>query len=465
LTGASTAANPGGEAKTSIPRSLGANVSTAETVARGANRRRAVVASTVGTTIEWYDFFLYNTASALIFPALFFPKQAAFTGILLSFGTQFVGFAARPVGAAIFGHYGDRIGRKATLIATLLLMGISTTLIGVLPTYSAIGYAAPVLLTLLRIGQGVGVGGEWGGSVLMSMEWGSRRRRGLMASWPQLGVPLGLVLSTGVVRLMTSWTGPDFNHWGWRIPFLLSIVLIAVGLYVRLRVTESPEFTAVLQARAVARRPLVEVIRTQWTTILSSAFVRMSEQAPFYLFTSFVLTYGTTQLKLNRNGLLNDILIAATIGLLSVPLFGYLSDRFGRRQVYGAGIVGTALFAFPYFGLLNTKTSALVLLGIVVSLLFHDMQYGPQAALIAEGFGPNLRYSGAGLGYQLASVIAGGPAPLIATKILQETGSSTGISWYIIGCCVLGLAALLLMPRRAQTDDPQTVVATSGSEP
>jgi MFS family permease len=441
-----------------------ANVSTAETVARGGQRRRAVVASTVGTTIEWYDFFLYNTASALIFPALFFPKQAAFTGILLSFGTQFVGFAARPVGAAIFGHYGDRIGRKATLIATLLLMGISTTLIGLLPTYSTIGYVAPVLLTLLRVGQGIGVGGEWGGSVLMSMEWGHRKQRGLMASWPQLGVPLGLVLSTGVIRLTTDWTGPDFDNWGWRVPFLLSVVLIGVGLYVRLRVMESPEFAAVLQTRTVARRPLVEVIRTQWQTILSSAFVRMGEQAPFYLFTSFVLTYGTTQLLLNRNGLLNDILIAATLGLLTVPLFGYLSDRLGRRRVYGAGIVGTALFAFPYFGLLNTKTSGLVLLGIVLSLIFHDMQYGPQAALIAEGFGPNLRYSGAGLGYQLASVIAGGPAPLIATKILQETGSSTGISWYIIGCCVLGLAALLLMPRRTQTDDPQTAPATVGSD-
>ena len=439
-------------------------MSTAEIAAGGTHRRRAVVASTVGTTIEWYDFFLYNTASALIFPMLFFPKQAAFTGILLSFGTQFVGFAARPVGAAIFGHYGDRIGRKATLIATLLVMGISTTLIGLLPTYHTIGYLAPILLTLLRIGQGIGVGGEWGGSVLMSMEWGHRKQRGLMASWPQLGVPLGLILSTGVFRLTTSWTGPDFNSWGWRIPFLLSIVLVGVGLYVRLRVMESPEFAAVLQTRTVARRPLVEVVRTQWPTIITSAFVRMGEQAPFYLFTSFVLTYGTTHLKLNRNGLLNDILIAATIGLISVPLFGALSDRLGRRRVYGAGIVCTAVFAFPYFGLLNTKTSALVLIGIVVSLIVHDMQYGPQAALIAEGFGANLRYSGAGLGYQLASVIAGGPAPLIATKILQETGSSTGISWYIVGCCVLGMAALLLMPRRSQPDEPQPVSVASGGE-
>jgi MFS family permease len=437
-----------------------AAVPAAEPAVRG-SRRRAVIASTVGTTIEWYDFFLYNTASALIFPAIFFPKQAAFTGILLSFGTQFVGFAARPVGAAIFGHYGDRIGRKAMLITTLLLMGISTFLIGLLPGYHTIGYLAPVLLTLLRIGQGIGVGGEWGGSVLLSMEWGVRRRRGLMASWPQLGVPLGLVLSTGIVRLMTTWTGASFDNWGWRIPFLLSVVLIGVGLYVRLRVLESPEFTALRDRAAVITQPLVEVIRRQWRTILSSAFIRMSEQAPFYLFTSFVLTYGTKQLGLVRNDLLNDVLIAATVGLLTVPLFGFLSDRFGRRAVYGSGIIGTAVFAFPYFGLLNTKTSGLVLLAIVVSLVFHDVQYGPQAALIAERFGPNVRYSGAGLGYQLASVIAGGPAPLIATRILQDTGSSTGIAWYIVGCCVLAAVALLLMPAHSTVeDDPVSAPAT-----
>ncbi|MFL6112931.1 MAG: MFS transporter, partial [Catenulispora sp.] len=286
-------------------------------------RRRAVIASTVGTTIEWYDFFLYGTAAALIFPTQFFPKQVAYAGILLSFGTQFVGFAARPVGAAIFGHFGDRLGRKAMLVTTLVLMGVSTFLIGALPGYRTLGYAAPVLLTLLRVAQGIGVGGEWGGSVLLSMEWGSARRRGLMASWPQLGVPMGLVLSTGIVKIMTLVSGPGFDRWGWRIPFLLSAVLVGIGLYVRLKVLESPEFVAVRVEDTVVRRPLVEVIRRQWREIIASAFVRMSEQAPFYLFITFVLTYGTTQLRLQRGDLLNDTLIAAAVGLLSVPIFGH----------------------------------------------------------------------------------------------------------------------------------------------
>jgi metabolite-proton symporter len=422
-------------------------------------RRRAVLASTVGTTIEWYDFFLYGTAAALIFPKLFFPGSDPYVGVLLAFGTQFVGFAARPIGAAIFGHYGDRIGRKSTLITTLLIMGICTALIGILPTYAAIGIAAPILLTVLRLLQGVAVGGEWGGSVLLAMEWGSVKRRGFMASWPQLGVPLGLLLSTAMVQLMSSTTGPAFETWGWRVPFLASVLLVGVGLYVRLRVLESPEFAAVKEKQTVVKRPVVEVLRTQWREVLVSAFVRLSEQAPFYLFITFVLTYGTQQLQLQRSSLLTDTLVAAAIGLVSVPLFGWLSDLIGRRLMYGIGIVCTALYAFPYFGLLNTRAAGLVLLAIVLSLIFHDMQYGPQAALIAESFGTNLRYSGAGLGYQLASVIAGGPAPLIAAAILKNTGSSTGISWYIIGCCVVAMGALLLMPRPADSAPPSVEAA------
>jgi metabolite-proton symporter len=412
-------------------------------------RRRAVVASTIGTTIEWYDFFLYNTAAALVFPALFFPGDDEFAGVLAAFGTQFVGFAARPIGAAIFGHFGDRVGRKTTLISTLLLMGVGTFVIGVLPSHASIGIAAPILLVVMRIAQGLGVGGEWGGSVLMAMEWGTSNRRGFFTSWPQLGVPLGLLLSTALVGVMNSAAGKDgFLSWGWRVPFLLSVILIGVGLYVRLRVLESPDFERVKAQRAVVRRPALEVFRTNWRDILLSAFVRMSEQAPFYLFITFVLTYTTRTLKLPRGEVLNYTLIAAAIGLVSVPLFGYLSDRIGRRLMYGIGVVLTGLFAFPYFLLMDTKVGLLVALAIVLSLVFHDMQYGPQAALISETFGANLRYSGAGIGYQLASVIAGGPAPLIAAYILNATGSSAGISWYIVGCAVVSLIALVLMPNR-----------------
>ncbi|MGI8718293.1 MAG: MFS transporter, partial [Lapillicoccus sp.] len=343
-----------------------------------ANRRWAVLASTVGTTIEWYDFFLYGTAAALVFPKLFFPGGSDFAGVLASFSTLFVGFAARPIGAAIFGHYGDRVGRKTTLVTTLVLMGVATFLIGLLPGAASIGIAAPVILTLLRILQGIGVGGEWGGSVLMSMEWGDSHRKGLMASFPQLGVPMGLLLSTGMVKLMTGVTTPEaFLSWGWRVPFLVSFVLVLVGLYVRLRVLESPEFAQVKENKTVVKRPFVDVWKNHPREILTSAFVRLSEQAPFYLFITFVLTYGTKQLKIAQGELLNYTLVAAALGLVTVPLFGHLSDRFGRRTMYGTGIVCTALYAFPYFGLLNTKASGLVLLAIVLSLVFHDMQYGP----------------------------------------------------------------------------------------
>ena len=424
------------------------NTSQAQVVKRN-HRRRAVLASTVGTTIEWYDFFLYGTAAALIFPKLFFPGSSAYMGVLASFATLFVGFAARPVGAAIFGHYGDRVGRKATLVITLAMMGLATFLIGMLPSHATIGIFAPVLLTLLRLVQGIAVGGEWGGSVLMSMEWGDKRRRGLMASWPQLGVPMGLLLSTGMVKWMSAVTGPGFDTWGWRIPFLFSIVLVGIGLYVRLRVMESPEFSEVKAQQTVVKQPVWVAIRLYPREILTSALVRMSEQAPFFLFITFVLTYGTKHLDMAKGQLLNYTIIAAALGLFSVPFFGHLSDRFGRKLIYGLGVVCTGLYAFPYFGLLNTRNSGLVLLAIVVSLTVHDMQYGPQAALIAESFGTNVRYSGAGIGYQLASVIAGGPAPLIAAWILKTSGSSIGISWYIVGCSVISLGALILMPRRA----------------
>ncbi|MEQ4521071.1 MFS transporter [Pseudarthrobacter sp. B907] len=437
---------------------------TTQAVTREQAARRATIASVVGTTIEWYDFFLYGTAAALVFPQLFFPGQNAFAGVLFAFGTQFVGFVARPVGAAIFGHYGDRIGRKTTLMATLFLMAFGTVLIGFLPTYQAIGVAAPILLTLLRIIQGIGVGGEWGGSVLLSMEWGRRGRRGFSASWPQIGVPLGLVLSTGVVRITSGITGTEgFASFGWRIPFIISILLIGVGLFVRLRVIESPDFEAVRKSNKIVRNPLIEVIKRQPKEILLSALVRMSEQAPFYLFITFVITYAVKHLQLNSNSILDDTLIAAALGLVSVPLFGWLSDKFGRRKVYGVGIVLTALFAFPYFAMLDTREPFIVGVAIVVSLILHDIQYGPQAALIAESFDADIRYTGAGLGYQLASVVAGGPAPLIAAALLAQYGNSTAISLYIIACCAIAMVALIFLPKAAHRFEESPEIKTEAT--
>ncbi len=405
-----------------------------------------MIAGTVGTSIEWYDFFLYGTAAALVFPKLFFPGSSPYIGALASFATYAVGFAARPVGAAIFGHYGDRIGRKTALVATLMLMGIASTLIGVLPGHASIGIWAPTLLVLLRVVQGIGVGGEWGGSVTLCMEWGNPKRRGLMGSWPQLGVPIGLLLSTGAVSLFSHISGDSFATWGWRVPFLLSIVLVGIGMWARLSVSESPLFAREVESETVERQPLVEVIKRNPREILCSALLRMSEQAPFYIFTAFVLSYGTETLGFSKNFLTNSVMLAAAVSLFSVPFFGHLSDRVGRRRVYLAGAVATAIVAIPYFLLLDSKIAPLVVIAIVVSLIPHDMQYGPQAALIAESFTTRLRYSGAGLGYQLASVIAGGPAPLLATYLLHTFNSSLPIAFYIILCAVLTVIAVTLLP-------------------
>ena len=424
--------------------------------------RRAVVASTIGTSIEWYDFFLYSTATGLVFAKLFFPKSDPAVATLNVFLIYAVGFIARPIGAAIFGHYGDRIGRKATLIATLLLMGIATFLIGFVPTYASIGIWGAILLVVLRFVQGVGVGGEWGGSVLMSMEWGHRGgRRGLIASWPQFGVPVGLFLANGALLIMSNIAGATgFANWGWRVPFYFSIVLVAVGLYVRLRVFETPLFQRLVETKRIEPTPVLEVIRRNWKEILQSAFLRLSEQAPFYIFTAYVFTYGTTVLKQNRNFVLYAVLAASVLSFFSIPLFGYLSDRIGRKRVYMAGVALMGVWGFIYFGLLDTKVAALMFIAIFLSLIPHDAQYGPQAALIAESFTGRLRYSGASLGYQLASVIAGGPAPLIAATLyagpkflgIGAYKTSLAIAFYILVCAVISFIAVSTVKDRSKQD-------------
>ena len=412
-----------------------------------AQLRKAIIASTIGTAIEWYDFFLYGTAAGLVFGKLYFPNEDPLTATLAAFGTYFIGFVGRPIGAAIFGHYGDRIGRKATLIATLLLMGVATFLVAFVPTYSSIGIWGAVILTVLRMIQGIGVGGEWGGSVLLAMEWSrTHGQRGLVASWPQFGVPCGLFLSNLAVLAFSQWSGDQFLTWGWRIPFALSIVLVGVGLWIRLGILETPVFREVVKNNKVEKAPIVEVFRKHPKEIILSALLRVSEQAPFYIFTAFIFAYAVNTLHMSRNFILTAVLVASCVSFVTIPLSGHISDRIGRKKMYLIGAATVGLFGFLYFGMVDTAIPSAVFIAIVLSLIPHDMQYGPQAALIAEAFTPRLRYSGASLGYQLASIIAGGPAPIIATALFATYQSGYAIAVYIAACAVISLVAAAFMP-------------------
>ncbi|HJT58192.1 MAG TPA: MFS transporter [Ktedonobacteraceae bacterium] len=448
-----------------------------------------ILSSTIGTAIEWYDFFLYGTMATLVFPKVFFPESNALVGTLLSLFTFLVGFIARPFGGALFGHLGDRIGRKSTLIATLLLMGLSTLIIGFLPGYATLGVAAAIILVLLRLGQGLGVGGEWGGSVLLALEYGHRRNRGFWASWPQMGVPVGLILSTVIVNIVQSSSGAAFLSWAWRIPFFISALLIIIGLYIRLQILETPLFSEVKRQERDVSAPIIEAFRHSTPEILLSAGARFVEQAPFYLFSTFVITYGVDKLVLDKTLILNAITIAAIVELFTIPLFGYLSDIVGRRRWYLFGCVLMAAFAFPYFLLMNTKVSGIFILAVVLSIaLCHAWVYGPQAALIAERFGTRSRYSGASLGYQLAAPFAGGLAPIIALILLNGKGTLSALglsgvnvnigagSWqadsiYIIVLAVISFASVLGLKELTKADissvdaykitEGETVLATS----
>lgn len=431
-----------------------------------------IFSSTIGTAIEWYDFFLYGTMAALVFPKVFFPASNALISTLLSLFTFLVGFIARPFGGALFGHLGDRVGRKSTLIATLVLMGLATLLIGFLPGYASIGVAAPIILVLLRLGQGLGVGGEWGGSVLLALEYGHKRNRGFWASWPQMGVPIGLIFSTVIVNIVQgSSTSASFLDWAWRIPFFVSALLVLVGLYIRVRVLETPLFTEVKNQSRDVSAPIVEAFRHSTPEILLSAGARFVEQAPFYLFSVFVITYAVDKLQLDKTLILNAITIAAVVELFTIPLFGYLSDRFGRRRWYLIGCVLMAAFAFPYFLLMNTKATGAFILSVTLSFaLFHAWVYGPQAALIAERFGTRSRYSGASLGYQLAAPFAGGLAPIIALLLLNGksslsalglsgvvvsiggAGSWQAVSIYIVVLAVISFASVLGLKELTRAD-------------
>jgi len=407
--------------------------------------RRVVIASFIGTTIEWYDFFLYGTASALVFNKLFFPNYEQLTGTMIAFATYAVGFFARPLGGIVFGHFGDKIGRKSMLVTTLMLMGVATVLIGLLPTYSQIGVWAPILLVLLRFIQGFGVGGEWGGAVLMAVEHANQSRRGFYASWVQAGVPVGLLLANAVFMLASSMDEKAFLSWGWRVPFILGVLLLGVGMFIRLKIIESPVFTQAKTEDAGPKVPIMAVLRDHPRNVLLAMGARFAENAFFYIFTVLVLSYGSQQLGMPKSTLLNAVLIGSAVQLIVIPCFGALSDQVGRRPVYLGGAFFLMLFAFPFFWMIETRQSVLVVLAVVIGLIGHAAMYGPQAAFFSELFGTRVRYSGASLGYQLASPLAGGLAPLIATALLDQShGKPWSVAVYLIGMAAITLISVWL---------------------
>jgi MFS family permease len=421
-----------------------------EEVARRRHLTRAVVASTVGTTVEWYDFYLYGSAAALVFPRLFFSGLDPGLAQILSWVTFYAGFFGRPVGAAIFGHFGDRVGRKVLLVATMLLMGLSTMAIGFVPSHASIGMWGAVLLTMLRLLQGVAVGGEWSGSVLMAGEWAAPGKRGLMTSFPQMGSPLGLILANSALATMASVQDEAaFLEWGWRVPFLASLILVGIGLYIRIGILESPVFANIKARGKIVRAPIKVVLKDNWREVALTTLLRTGQLAPYYITTTFILAYGTEVLGLSRAMLLNCVSIRAVAALMVIPVAGFLSDKFGRKRIIAVGCVGTGLWMFALFGLMNTTVVGLIILGLVVDGIFQDLQYGPQAAVIAENFPASRRYTGSGLGYHLAAITAGGPAPIAASYLFETFQTSMAIAAFGLSTTLISLATLPALRNRA----------------
>jgi metabolite-proton symporter len=424
-----------------------------EHVGQTTSVRRVAMASLIGTTIEWYDFFIYGTAAALVLPQLFFPEFSPLAGTLAAFSTFAVGFFARPVGGVVFGHFGDKLGRKSMLIFSLLIMGIATILIGLLPTFAQIGVFAPVLLVVLRFVQGLAVGGEWGGAALMSVEHAPRGKRGFYGSFPQVGVPVGVILSNLVFLAVAGTLSEEqFLSWGWRVPFLLSIVLVGVGLYIRLRIMESPLFVRVKQTRSEARMPVVDVFRTYPKEVALAAGAFIANNAIGYIIFAYILAYGTQILGLDRSTMLLLVLITVTVQVPALVVFAALSDRIGRRKVVLGGAALAGLWALPFFWLIDTASAGLILLALVAMILFVSAMYGPQAALFAEMFGTRVRYTGASTGYALGAILGGGFAPIIATALYAAYGTSLAISIYLAVLCVISFISVYLVTETYQVD-------------
>lgn len=420
--------------------------------------RRVAFASFIGTTIEWYDFFIYGTAAALVFDQLFFPEFDPLVGTLAAFATFAVGFIARPLGGVVFAHFGDRVGRKPMLVWSLLIMGVATLCIGLLPTYAAIGVWSPVLLVVLRFAQGFGVGGEWGGAALMSVEHAPAHRRGFFGSWPQVGVPAGLLIGTAIFALISN-AVPDeqFRAWGWRIPFLLSVLLIVVGLIIRLKISESPVFARVMDGKKAARMPVLEAVRTYPKTIALATGSFIGTHATFYVATVWLVAYATNQVGYDRTTVLNANTFLSAVGIALIVAFGALSDRVGRRPLYLAGMSVLALFAFPYFQLVETGSVALYIVAGIIVDCCRSAVYGPQSAFFSELFGTRTRYSGASVSYQFAAILGGGFAPMICTALVAWTGSSLGVVVYVIAVSLISLVCSYLLTetfRRDLSEEP-----------